>query len=90
MLSDVHLEVRPCVVFLVAPRELTMELVHVLVCAFVVPQDPFLPEDGVTAWELAGIFLILILLMCCQMICEMLRHFEAFSTIRIAAFIESH
>lgn len=39
-----HLEVGPRVVLFVATFELAMELVDVLVCLFVVSENPLLPE----------------------------------------------
>jgi len=44
MLSNVHFKVRSGVVFLVAARKFTMELVDVLVCSLMVSQNPFLSE----------------------------------------------
>jgi hypothetical protein len=55
--SQVHLKVGPCVIFFVASLEFTMELVNILMCFFMVPENPHLPEfrlaAGVRTDELA-------------------------------------
>ena len=65
MLSQVHFQVRPRVVFLVATWILAVEFVHVLMCLLVVPKNPFLSEFRLAAWIRTNEFLVFIFIMSC-------------------------
>ena len=67
-----------------------MEFIDVHMRFLVVSQDPFLPELRVAIRIRADEFRGLVFLMSCQMVRQMLRHFEAFQTPREPTFIESH
>jgi hypothetical protein len=44
MLTEMHLQVRSGIIFFVTALKLTMEFVYILMCFFMVPEDPFLSE----------------------------------------------
>ena len=89
MLSKMDLQIGPGVVSIVAAFMFTIILVNILMCFQVIFQNPMLPEAFFTPRMSALELLCLLLIMSCQVISQMLRHFEAFFTIFKCAFVIS-
>ena len=90
MLPQMNLKVGPGVIFLVAALEFAVELVDVLMCFLVVPQNPFLSELGLAALVRADELLVFVLLVGCEVVRQVLRHFETFLAAGKIALIESY
>ena len=76
MLSKVHLKIASCIVFLGAPLNLADELILILMCSFVIPQNPLLPELARAPWIRAYETCCPRLIMGCHVIGQVLRHLE--------------
>lgn len=81
MLSQMHFQIWPCVVFLCAVLKSTVKFINILVSLLVISKNPKLSVGLVTSGYWAGELLYFWFFVCRCMIGEMLRHFETFIAI---------
>ena len=90
VLTQVHIVIGTCVVLLITSLIGAMELINILVCFFVVSQNPMLSE----LWEATRIgtneLLILVFLVSGHVIRQVLRHLEALRAVLVSTFVESY
>jgi hypothetical protein len=67
-----------------------MELINILVCFLMVPENPHLAEFRLAAGERTHELAILFLFVGCEVVRQVLGHLETFCAIRIVALIESN
>ena len=86
MFPQMHFEVRPGVILFAAVYELAIEFVLILMCFYMIAQNPFLFEFFVTTCESADSLWFLILTICRRMSGNMIRQvlsiFERFCAAR--------
>ena len=80
MLSQMNLKIRSCIIFFITALMLTTKFVNVLMSFFVVSQDPHLPKLSTTTRVGALKLLNPVFLMRCEMVDQMLWHFETLVT----------
>ena len=90
MLSQVDLEVTPCVVALGTAGVRAVELVDVLVRLLVVSQDPLLPVAVSAAGEAALELLYRLLLVRRHMVLQVLRHLEGLVAAWVRTVVVAH
>ena len=90
VLTHVHIVVGPSVVLLVAPFVGAVELVYILVCFFVVSQNPVLSELRKTSGIRANELFVFLFLVSSHVIGQVLGHLEALGATYVSALVESY
>ena len=90
VLAQVHIVIGTCVVLLITSLIGAMKLINILVCFFVVSQNPMLSELWKAPRIGANELLILVLLVSGHVIRQVLRHLEALRAVLVSAFVESY
>ena len=90
MFSQMHFQIWSRVVLFVTALKFAVELVDVLMCFFMVSQNPLLSELWVAAGVRAYKLLVLVFFMGCQVVTQMLGHLKTFLTVWVVTFIKSH
>jgi hypothetical protein len=90
MLAEVHVEVGARIVLLIAPFEGANELENILVCFFMVAQDPVLSELPEAARERANKLLVPFFLVSRHVVGQVLGHLETLGAPWIGASVKPH
>lgn len=90
MLSHVDFKITPSIVLFITSRDLTYKFIFIIMCPFMIPQNPLLPENFAASLKFTLKFYNFAFIMGCKMICQVLWHLKRFSTTRIRAKMRSH